>query len=256
MPWDPAQYLKFSGERVQPPIDLLARIPAERPHTVVDLGCGAGNMFPLFAARWPEARLVGVDNSPDMLARARIDNPTVSFVEADLSAWAPTAPVDVMFSNACFQWLDRHEHLLPRLLSHVAPGGWFAVQMPRSLDMPMATCMTATIQAGPWRSILEPGRRQRTVAPPEEYWRLLSPHAAALTFWETEYMHVLSGENPVAEFAKGSGLKQLLDRLEEPMRSQFEVEARRRLAEAYPKEADGRTLFKMRRLFFLAQPKI
>jgi trans-aconitate 2-methyltransferase len=255
MAWDPKQYLRFAGERMQPAIDLLARIPAQMPRTVVDLGCGAGNMSPVLAARWPEAQLTGVDNSLEMLGRARVDHPAVTFVEADIARWRPAERVDVLFSNAALHWLDNQETLLPSLLGHVSPGGWFAVQMPRNVDAAMQSCTQETIANGPWRSILEPTQRPGAVAAPEVYWRMLKDQAASLTIWEIEYLHVLAGDNPVAEFAKGSGLKLLLDRLEEPMRSTFEAEYRRRIAAAYPKEADGHTLFKFRRLFILAQAK-
>lgn len=255
MPWDPNQYLKFAGERVQPALDLIARIGAETPREIVDLGCGAGNLTPFLSGRWPDAHVTGVDNSPDMLARARIDHPAVTFVEADIAQWHPPRPVDALFSNAALHWLDHHPALFPALLSKLSPGGWFAVQMPRASDSPMQACTAEIIASGPWRPILEPGRRTRAVGPPEEYWRLLSPHCASLTLWETEYMHVLSGENPVTEFAKGSGLKQLLDKLQEPMRTDFEAAYRKRIVDHYPREADGHTLFKMRRLFILAQAR-
>jgi len=106
--WDPAQYLRFSGERMRPAVDLLARIAHEAPATVVDLGCGAGNLAPLLQARWPRARLTGVDSSPEMLARARQEHPSAQFVQADIAAWRPAQPVDVLYSNAALHWLDGH----------------------------------------------------------------------------------------------------------------------------------------------------
>ena len=88
---------------------------------------------------------------------------------------------------------------------------------------------------------------------PDAYWRLLRDRTAALDIWEIEYQQVLKGDNPVAEFVKGSWLKQFLDRLEEPERSAFEADYRQRVRAAYPPEADGSTLFPFRRLFILAQ---
>ena len=71
-PWDPGQYHKFSDHRRRPAVELLARVPpAEDPGLVVDLGCGSGEITRLLAARWPGAAVQGVDNSPDMLDRAR-----------------------------------------------------------------------------------------------------------------------------------------------------------------------------------------
>jgi len=147
--WDPAQYLKFAGERMRPAVDLLARIPAAAPGTVVDLGCGAGNLAPILAARWPAATLIGVDSSPEMLARARAAHPRAQFEQADIGAWRPARPVDVLFSNAALHWLDGHERLFPALLEAVAPGGWLAVQMPRNFSAPSHTSIAETVEQGP-----------------------------------------------------------------------------------------------------------
>jgi len=251
--WDPAQYLKFAGERLRPAVDLLARVEAEAPDSVVDLGCGAGNLAPLILERWPRARLVGVDSSPEMLARARAEHPRAEFVQADIGAWRPRAPVDVLYSNAALHWLDDHARLFPALLESVKPGGWLAVQMPRNFAAPSHASIVETIEQGPWRARLEPHLRREPVAAPQAYWGLLAPRAAALQIWETEYLQVLAGENPVAEYTKGTWLKQFLDRLQGEERRAFEEDYRRRVLERYPPQADGRTLFPFRRLFIVAQ---
>jgi len=253
MTWDPAQYLKFSGERLRPALDLLARVPATAPRAVVDLGCGAGNLMPLLRERWPQARLTGVDGSPQMLAKARTDHPQAEFIEADVGAWRPRQPVDVLYSNATLHWLDRHERLFPNLLESVAPGGWLAVQMPRNFGAPSHSAVRDTIENGPWRARLEPHLRANPVAEPRFYWRLLHDKAAALEIWDIEYLQVLRGENPVAEFTKGTWLRPFLDHLEEPERGAFEADYRARVLAAYPPEADGRTLFPFRRLFIVAR---
>ena len=253
MSWDPAQYLKFAGERMRPALDLLAHIPAEAPQAVVDLGCGAGNLAPMFLSRWPQARLTGVDASPEMLARARAEHPRAQFVQADIGRWRPAAPVDVLYSNAALHWLEGHEQLIPALLEAVKPDGFLAIQMPRNFNAPSHTTIVEAIEQGPWRATLEPVLRREPVAAPGEYWRMLKDRAARLEIWETEYLQVLSGENPVAEYTKGTWLKQFLDRLQEPERSAFEADYRRRVAAWYPPEADGRTLFPFRRLFIVAQ---
>jgi len=254
MSWDPAQYLRFAGERQRPAVDLLARIGAEAPATVVDLGCGTGNLAPLLLARWPAAQLTGVDGSPEMLARARTENPGATFVQADIGRWRPAAAVDVLYSNAALHWIDGHQALIPRLLEEaVAPGGTLAIQMPRNFTAPSHASIVATIEQGPWREKLEPHLRREPVAPPATYWRLLEGRAAQLQVWETEYLQVLSGDNPVAEYTKGTWLKQFLDRLERDERAAFEDDYRERVRPWYPPEPDGRTLFPFRRLFIVAQ---
>jgi trans-aconitate 2-methyltransferase len=253
MTWDPAQYLKFAGERMRPAVDLLARIPLAAPASVVDLGCGAGNLAPLILARWPGTRLTGVDSSPEMLAKARAGFPQADFIRADVARWRPAAPVDVIYSNAALHWIPEHDALMAALLEALAPGGALAVQMPRNFRAPSHTAIAETIEQGPWRSKLEPVLRRDPVAEPAHYWRLLQGRTASLEIWETEYLQVLSGENPVAEYTKGTWLRQFLDRLEPPERAAFEADYRRRVAPHYPPQADGRTLFPFRRLFIVAR---
>ncbi|MCH8239481.1 MAG: methyltransferase domain-containing protein [Proteobacteria bacterium] len=253
MAWDPAQYLAFAGERLIPALDLLSRIPLAAPGTVIDLGCGAGNVTKALKQRWPEAAFTGVDGSPDMLARARAEDPDIEWVEADVNDWRPGAPVDVIYSNAALHWLDDHAALFPRLLGHIAPGGFLAVQMPRNWAAPSHICIAEAVHAGPWRDKLKPLLRPAPTHAPKVYYDILAPLTSSLAIWETEYCQILEGENPVAEFVKGSQLKRYLDALEEPERSAFENDYRARILEAYPKRENGKTLFPFRRLFVLAE---
>ena len=253
MAWDPTQYLAFGAERMRPALDLLARVPLEAPRTIIDLGCGPGTVTKVLKARWPEAEVTGVDASPEMLERARDEAPDIAWVEADLTAWRPEAPADLLYSNAALHWLDDHDTLFPRLLGHVAPVGFLAVQMPRNWEAPSHTCITETVLDGPWRETLEPLLRPSPSHAPEVYYDLLAPLAASLELWETEYCQILEGENPVREFVKGTQLKRFLDALAEPQRFEFEAAYGARVAAAYPKRNDGRTLFPFRRLFILAE---
>jgi len=126
MAWDPKIYMKFGAERTRPAAELLARIETDSPSRVADLGCGPGNSTALLAARWPDAQIEGIDNSPEMLADARASGVRARFVEADVSSWSPDAACDVIYSNATLQWVPDHATLLQRLMSFLAPGGWLA----------------------------------------------------------------------------------------------------------------------------------
>jgi trans-aconitate 2-methyltransferase len=123
MQWDPSQYLKFADQRLRPALDLLARVPLQAPARVVDLGCGAGNVTRLLAERWPEAEITGVDGSAEMLAKAASEAPAIAWRQAEIAAWVPESPPDLLYSNAALHWLDGHEVLFPRLFAAVAPGG-------------------------------------------------------------------------------------------------------------------------------------
>ena len=166
MAWDPQQYLAFGGERLRPALDLMARVSLDSPRTIVDLGCGAGNVTEALKARWPEARITGVDNSPEMLARARERAPGIAWLEADVGGWRPESPVDLLYSNAALHWIEDHATVFPRLLAHVAPGGVIAIQMPRNWEAPPHTSISEVARDGPWRGRLEPLiRPQPTLAP-------------------------------------------------------------------------------------------
>jgi trans-aconitate 2-methyltransferase len=252
MTWDPAQYLAFAGHRLRPAMDLLARIPVDAPTTVTDLGCGAGNATKMLAERWPGATVTGVDSSAEMLARAREESPDIEWIEADVGAWKPDAPVDVLFTNATLHWLGDHEALFPRLAGYVAPGGAFAVQMPANFREPSHTLVHDAARAGPWRETLEPMLQDTPTGTPDFYYDLLAPRAKSLDIWQIEYLQALTGDNPVVEFTKGTWLRPFLDALEEPQRSEFEADYRDRIRAAYPERAGGITLFPFRRLFIVA----
>jgi trans-aconitate 2-methyltransferase len=250
--WDPAQYLKFADHRLRPAIDLLGRIDAAAPREVYDLGAGAGNVTRLLKQRWPDAHVTGVEESEAMLARAATEAPEISWQRANLASWSAPRKADVIYSNAALHWLGDHARLFNALLDALAPGGVLAVQMPRNFEAPSHTSITEAARRGPWRTRLEPLLRPSPTGPPAFYFDLLSPRAATLDIWETEYMQVLEGPHPVAEWTKGTWLRPLLDALEEPERGGFEAAYTELVDRAYPRRADGRTLFPFRRMFIIA----
>jgi trans-aconitate 2-methyltransferase len=252
MAWDPSQYAKFAAPRLRPAIDLLNRIELVSPHEVYDLGSGTGNVTRMLKRRWPDAQVTGVDSSQEMLAKAAAEASDIAFAHADLARWRPPRPADLIYSNAALHWIDDHAKFFPQLLQALAPGGVLAVQMPRNFSAPSHTAVADAARSGPWRGKLEPLLRPTPVAPPDFYFDLLSARCAALDIWETEYLHVLTGKDPVKEWIKGSWLNPLLDALEEPQRSAFEAAYGALVAKAYPANAQGVTLLPFRRLFFVA----
>ena len=252
MSWNPQQYSRFAGQRLRPALDLLARVPAERPRSVVDLGCGTGNVTRILRSRWPGARITGVDGSPQMLAEARKQEADIAWVESELGSWNPPQKYELVFSNASLHWLDDHPALFARLAGYVAPGGILAVQMPRNFHAPSHTLMHELASSPPWRDALAPLLRPMPVLEPAAYYSLLAPRARSLDIWETEYLQILEGENPVAEWTKGTWLAPMLAALAPEARAAFEAEYRQRVARAYPRQADGKTLFPFRRLFIVA----
>src|SRR5882724_8835683 len=250
--WDPQQYSRFSDHRLRPGLDLLARVPELPAGLIYDMGCGAGALAPLIAARWPDRPVIGIDNSPEMLATAREAAPEIEFQPGDIADWRPAEPAALVFANASLQWLDRHDALFARLMGLLPPGGVLAAQMPRNHDSASHRLMREAAEAGPWRARLQGLRGIAPVGDGLAYHRLLAPLASRLDIWETEYLHRLSGPDPVVEWTRGTGLRPYLDRLAGAERDGFLAAYTQRIAAAYPPEPDGATLFPFRRIFIVA----
>lgn len=257
--WDPNQYLKFADHRLRPALELLERVPLPGPRAIYDLGCGSGHVTRLMSQRWPSAEIWGVDQSPQMLAKAAGELSPVNWMEADIRDWVPPGAPDLIYSNATLQWLDDHCELFPRLMSYLSPGGCLAVQMPLSWDLPSHQLMRSTLEnTGPCAAPIGDAAvlaavRRRWVMDAEAYYDLLSPLARRLDIWETEYLQVLAGKDAVLEWVKGTGLRPILNGLDEADRRVFLDSYRQALRNAYPQRPGGLTLYPFRRLFIVAQ---
>ncbi len=256
--WDPAQYRKFSDYRLRPALELLDRVPLDAPKTVYDLGCGTGDVTRIIAERWPAAKIVGLDSSDDMLEKAKAGGGRVDWIKADVSEWKPDTAPDLIFSNATLHWVKDHRTLFPKLLGFLSPGGCLAVQVPLSFDAPSHRLMREMLEDGGegGRPLGTPELRKtisrRWVEDANDYYDLLADRARNLDIWETEYLQVLEGENPVLEWVKATGLRPVLNGLKGAERERFLEIYRRRLREAYPRRADGKTLYPFPRLFIVA----
>jgi trans-aconitate 2-methyltransferase len=253
MTWSATQYVRFEQERTRPVHDLVARIPNAEIVHAADIGCGPGNSTEVLRERYPEARIVGLDSSPDMIDAARKRLPDIAFEVADIRGWRPKEPLDVILANAVLQWVEDHETLFPALLAKLGPGGALAVQMPDNLDEPSHRLMGEVASIGPWAAKLKnaaDARTERHLA--DWYFRLLRPHAPRVDVWRTTYFHPLAGAHAVVEWLKGTGLRPFLDPLEESEREAFLARYEEAIARAYPAERDGTVLLPFPRLFVVA----
>jgi len=251
--WSARQYLKFEDERTRPPRDLLAQVPLQSPRRAIDLGCGPGNSTELIIARYPQAEVIGLDSSPDMLRRARERLASCAFVQADISSWSPPERTDLLFANAVFQWVPDHPAVLRRLLEALPRGGVLAVQMPDNIDEPALALMREVAASGPWAGDLALAAAARDDLPrPGDYYDLLRPLATHLDIWHTVYNHVMAGPQAIVEWFRGSALRPFLSALDEDQRSRFVADYTARIAEAYPARFDGKALLRFPRLFIVA----
>ena len=264
--WDPAQYLSFADERSRPFFDLTGRIGATSPEYVVDLGCGPGQLTATLASRWPAARVEGIDSSAEMIAQASAmlaetasgggtsgSGPgRLSFELGDVTDWKPGRPVDVIVSNALLQWVPGHMELLPEWVSHLTAGGWIAFQLPGNFDQPSHAILRELATAPRWRAKLADARLNRQAGEPGDYLALLAGLGLSVDAWETTYLHVLTGQDPVTEWYKGTGLRPVLSILGPDDAAEFLAEYSARVRAAYPAASYG-TVLPFRRVFVVAR---
>ena len=275
--WDPGTYLRFGSERARPFFDLLSRVGADDPGFVADLGCGPGNLTAVLAARWPGARVLGVDSSPEMIGAARAELAAaearavegagaqaagpgaaavpagrLEFRLADIRTWQPEQPVDVITCNAVLQWIPGHRELLTSWAGWLAPGGWLAFQLPGNFDQPSHTILRELAGTPRWRSQLQGVQLNRQAGDPADYLALLAGAGCEVDAWETTYLHVLPGEDAVVDWYRGSGLRPVLSALPPAEAEEFLAGYRDLIRVAYPPAPYG-TVLPFRRVFVVAQ---
>jgi trans-aconitate 2-methyltransferase len=257
--WSAKQYVAFEEERTRPARDLLGAVPPDAVGFAIDIGCGPGNSTELIAARFPEARITGIDTSQDMVDAARLRLPALRFEVADIRAWAcdpgkkNADPSDLIFANAVLQWVPGHAELFPALAARLSTGGSLAVQVPDNLDEPAHALMREIAQEGPWRQKLAGADQSRVrIEPAAWYYRLLRASCSRVDIWRTTYHHPLAGAAAIVEWFKGSGLLPFLAPLDTAERAAYLDRYTRAIETAYPAPADGMVLLPFPRLFVVA----
>ncbi len=251
--WNAELYLQYANERTQPSIDLTARIQLEQPGRIIDLGCGPGNSTTVVRDRWPAASVVGLDNSPAMIAKARADFPNHEWVLGEIPSWRPDQPFGLIFSNAALHWVPDHAAVIPHLFAQVAPCGAFAVQMPAHLESPVHRAILEIADEPEWCAQTAAAKGSVRVESPEFYYDVLCRDAARIDLWVTVYQHVMSGPEGIVEWIRGTGLRPFLEALaDDDQRTRFAAKLLERVSADYPRRADGKIIFPFRRLFFVA----
>lgn len=251
--WNPDHYLLYAEERTRPSRNLVARIALDAPASIVDIGCGPGNSTQVLRERWPGARIVGMDSSPEMIDKACAGCPEGEWVLADAATWDPGERYDLVFSNAALQWIPGHRELVARLWDLVAPAGALAVQLPANSGSPIHRALVEVAQWEAYRDRLAPCTHRLVYEPPGLYYDVLAPPAGRLDMWETTYYHVLPGRRSIIDWYASTGMRPYLERLaDEAEHEAFQAEVLALAGPQYPVQVDGRVLFPFRRLFFVA----
>jgi len=253
--WDPGQYLRYATERGRPFFDLLARVGAEDPRYVVDLGCGPGNLTATLTGRWPGADVLGVDSSPEMIGAARsgqAGSGRLEFALGDIREWRSEHPVDVLVSNAALQWVPDHAAVISRWPGMLSEHGWIAFQLPGNHGQPAHTILLDLVNSARWRPLLGGLELNRQARDPAAYLGLLARAGCVVDAWETTYLHVLTGPDSVVEWYRGTGLRPVLTALPPGQAEEFLAAYRERVGQAYPPAPYG-TVLPFRRVFVAAR---
>ena len=250
--WNPRQYLQFETHRAQPVFDLLNRVPIDAPKRVLDIGCGPGNSTIRLRQHWPNAEIIGIDNSPGMIQSAQEAFPALSFFLRD--AGKPLDDLgsfDLVFSNAAFQWIPNHELLLPRCFGLLRPGGCLAVQTPNNDESLLHAAVWQTVSAEPWKDRMT-ADIIKAYDTPEAYYALLAPLSKNIFLWQTVYYHEMPSHEALLEWHRGTGLRPYLDQLPEAAKADFEADVLNVLRQSFAPQPNGLFLLPFKRLFFTA----
>lgn len=253
MSWNSEQYLKFKKERTQPAIDLINRIPVLMPLSIIDIGCGPGNSTERLKMRYPNAAVVGADNSENMLEAAIEKYPDMEFILCDASKDLNNIgrKFDIVFSNACIQWIPDHPKLLREMMSLLKEGGALAVQIPMNYDEPIHRIIGEAVKSEKWRDKFNDPRHFYTLSC-GEYYDILAEISTDFSMWQTTYFHRMKSHSDIMEWYKSTGLRPYLEALSPADKSEFEKDIFREVEKAYPKQANGEIIFRFPRLFFIS----
>lgn len=251
--WDSAQYLKFLKERTQPSVDLINRIKLKSPAKIIDIGCGPGNSTNALFERFQNANILGVDYSDDMLKKAKSKYPYLQFSKfnAESENWNIGDNYDIVFSNACVQWVPDHYKLLPKMMGILKKGGILAVQMPVQYEEPIQKIIAKVAATDKWKQKLE-FKRVFNVLSDEKYFDILSDLSDDFCIWKTTYYHRMKSHNDIIEWFKSTGLKPYLDRLNNSEKESFLKDILDEVSKYYKIQANGEIILRFPRLFFTA----
>lgn len=251
--WNPIQYEKFLKDRTQPAIDLANRIEEIAPNSILDLGCGPGNSTKVLKDKFPSTKIIGADNSDEMLEKARELYPDIEFINLDANGdlHELNGRFDIVFSNACIQWLPNHKELLPKLMTLLNSNGVLVIQIPMQRDHLVHMIINELVNTTKWSKKLTP--RQYNNLTTEEYFDVISDISNDFEIWETSYCHRMPNYESIIEWYKGTGLRPYLEQLTESDAADFVNDVFVKLKQRYKMQKNGEILFRFPRLYFMVR---
>lgn len=251
--WNSDEYLKFKKERTQPSTDLVNTIKLENPKRIIDIGCGPGNSTRALKNKYPKAEIIGADFSPNMIEKAKKENPDMEFISFDASKDFEKLEdkFDIVFSNACIQWVPNHKKLLSDMMRILNPNGVLAIQVPVNFEEPIHKIISEIISRTEWAEKTGNARQFYTLKE-NEYFDILSDISSDFTMWKTVYMHRMPSYQSIIEWYKSTGMKEYLARLSDENKIKFEQAVLKEVKTHYAVQKNGEIIFRFPRLFLTA----
>lgn len=253
--WNADLYEQFGRERLQPSIDLAAKIEGA-PNTILDVGCGSGMSTLCLRNRFPNAAITGVDLSAGMLEKAKQLSLNVDFLQKDCSqSIEELGKFDLVFSNAFLQWLDNQEVFLCNIRSNMNENAVLAMQIPAFHQMKISEVIVdAANQCFPkcFSGRFSTIRVVRNLSM-RQYYDMFTRYFSDVTVWKIDYVHQFDNSDRIVEFVKGTALIPYMERLNEAECAQFLAELKKQTKRAYPTSENGTVLFPFERMFFIAK---
>lgn len=252
--WNPDLYLKFDKERIQPSIDLVARIDYDKSVKIIDVGCGPGNSTQVLVNRWPDSDIIGADNSPAMIKKATDDYPNQKWILFDAGKDHLNDKFDIVFSNATIQWIPNHDKLLKKFAGLLNDSGVLAVQLPLFFDMPLGKSISGIAGQSKWLAATQGVDDLFTINPTAYYYDHLAKYFSKIDIWTTDYYHIMESQTSILDMIRTTGLKPYLERISyEKDKQEFENLVLEKIKQDYPLQSNGKVLFPFKRLFFVAK---
>ena len=252
--WDSEKYLKFEKERTQPAIDLVRRVEGRNVSSALDVGCGPGNSSAVIKSVFPEADILGIDFSADMIERAKKDYTDITFEQWDADVFTEKSgqKFDLIFSNACLQWLPDQFKTIKNLYKLLNENGIMAIQIPCNFDEPIHHLIHKVVTSEKWKNVFKQ-QRNYVMGTVEEYFDVLSALSDEFDIWTTTYHHVLPSHEAIWTWYEGTGLRPYLSQIDDSMRDEFKKDIMEEIRKNYPLQKNGKVIFDFPRLFFVIE---
>jgi len=221
--WNPSQYHRFRDERRRPFEDLLSLVRPVPGGSVIDLGCGTGELTMEVHRELSASSTLGIDSSINMLEVAKkLQTDEVRFDLCDVESLKSDRAYDVIFSNAALHWVADHPALIGRLSGMLRPGGQLAIQMPANYDQPSHVAARVVASSSPFRQALHGYHHPEHVLEPVEYSRILFAEGFADQHVRMQvYAHVLEDVSQIGEWTRGTLLTDYQKRMPGPLFEEF-----------------------------------